>query len=419
MKSFVAHDMRSALRMVREELGEDAVILSNRRVAAGIELLAAAEMPTALPPSAPVAPAPAQTAAPKPAAPKPARPVAAARAVESEPLVAPRARQDDPGFWHMQQELRSMRDLIEKQYSNFAWQQYRARRPGGAAMWRRLQRLGLDLATVRDLMEGEAAFAADAAAVDTATGDTADARLAWQQLMTQLTADIPVWQRDLVAAGGIFAFIGPTGAGKTTTIGKLAARYVLERGNADIALISTDSYRIGAHEQLRTLSRILNVPCRIVGAGRDLASTLFELRHCRLVLIDTAGLNARAPELRAQLDTIDALGERARCLQVLAANSQQQALAVAQRTYRTANLAGCVLTKIDEAGSLGEVISLLINNRLALAYMADGQSIPGDIAPGDAKRLVAQAIALAKQAEGDEERLAEAFATLRTGTEKA
>jgi len=337
----------------------------------------------------------------------PARPAAIARAVDNEAAPAG-SRQDDAAWSQMQQELRSMRDLIEKQYSNFAWQQYRVQQPGGAAMWRRLQRLGLDLATVRNLMEGEAAFAAEAS----------DARLAWQQLMAQLKADIPAWQNDLVAGGGIFAFVGPTGAGKTTTIGKLAARYVLERGNADIALISTDSYRIGAHEQLRTLSRILNVPCRIVGPGRDLASALFELRHCRLVLIDTAGLNARAPELRAQLAAIDALGERAHCLQVLAANSQQQALQVAQRTYRTGNLAGCVVTKIDEAGSLGEIISLLINNRVPLAYMADGQSIPGDIAPGDPKKLVTQAIALAKQAESDEERLAEAFAVRRTGTEK-
>jgi len=417
MKSFVAHDMRSALRMVREELGEDAVILSNRRVAAGIELVAAAEMPNTAPAvaklagaSVPAVAAPVAVASgvdtsgvDTPAARQP-RQKPAAVTVDHSPFehsaAPPRSRQEEGGLWQMQQELRSMRDLIEQQYSNFAWQQYRVEQPGGAAMWRRLQRLGLDLATVRELMEGEAAFAADAA----------NARLAWQQLMGQLTASIPTWQQDLVAGGGVYAFVGPTGAGKTTTIGKLAARYVLERGNTDIALITTDSYRIGAHEQLRTLSRILNVPCRILGAGRDLATVLHELRHCRLVLIDTAGLNARAPELRGQLAMIEALGERANCLQVLAANSQQQALVNAQRTYRTSNLAGCVLTKLDEAGSLGEVISLLVSQRLPLAYMADGQAIPGDIAPGDPKRLVAQAIALAKQAECDEERLADAFA---------
>jgi flagellar biosynthesis protein FlhF len=403
--------MRSALRMVREELGEDAVILSNRRVANGIELLAAADMPPPPPPSAPVrdnalvresrlvrtgAPA-LETVESR------AEAMDARNAAADYPGTAARTqRSDDGGWYQMQQELRSMRDLIEQQYSNFAWQQYRSQRPAQAAMCRRLQRLGLDVNTVTELLEQ-----AERNGVD-----LKNSKVAWQALMAQLSARIPATQ-DLLKEGGVFAFVGPSGAGKTTTIAKLAARYVLEHGNADIALITTDSYRIGAHEQLRTLSRILNVPCKVSNSGRDLANILYELRHCRLILIDTAGLNAKAPELREQLAVIDALGERAHCLQVLAANSQQQSLQAAQRAYHTGNLAGCILTKLDEAGSLGESISLLINSRLPLAYMADGQAIPGDIAVADAKLLVTKAIALAKQVECDEERLAEAFSARR------
>jgi flagellar biosynthesis protein FlhF len=372
--------MRSALRKVREELGEDAVILSNRRVPGGIELMAATEMPPPPPPRIAV-----PVAAPT-----------AAGAVER----AEAAPRDDGGWWQMQQELRSMRDLIEQQYSSFAWQQYRAQQPAQAAMWRRLQRLGLAAGTVRELLESSAEAALD----------LRNPKTAWQQLMSRLSARIAVPEQDPVAAGGVFVFIGPTGAGKTTTIAKLAARHVLEHGNAGIALVTTDSYRIGAHEQLRTLARILNVPCKVVGAQQDLGGALYDLRHCRLVLIDSAGLNAQAPELRAQLAAIDALGERARCLQVLAANSQQQVLRAAQRSYRTANLSGCVLTKLDEAGSLGESISLLIDSALPLVYVAGGQAIPGDIERANPKALVARAIDLAKQAECDEQRLAEAFA---------
>jgi flagellar biosynthesis protein FlhF len=421
MKSFVATDMRTALRMVREALGEDAVILSNRRVAAGIELVAASEMP---PEPVPVN---------KPQAPRATRDDvadnsadrfrdnlrdggAAARAYGDANSYANsytnRYADDAPadhrngGWWQMQQELRSMRDLMEQQYSNFSWQQYRAQRPAQAAMWRRLQRLGLDAGVVRQLLE-EPGSDQRSADKDRSANDT------WQHLMAGLSARIPVAATDLVAQGGVFAFVGPTGAGKTTTIAKLAARYVLEHGNTEVALITTDSYRIGAHEQLRTLSRILNIPCKIVGSQLDLGTALYELRQCRLVLIDTAGFNMRAPELQQQLAMLSALGERVQCLQVLAVNSQQQLLKTAHRTYRPTNLVGCIFTKLDEAGSLGEALSLLIETGVPLAYVADGQAIPGDIVVAQAKTLVGKTIALAKQIDCDEEQLAQAFAGQR------
>lgn len=391
MKSFIAADMRSALRMVREALGEDAVILSNRRVPQGIELVAAADMPP-LPPRVEVA----------------AAPDAAAGYAAVDPYAnAQRPRQTqsssgDAGWGQMQQELRAMRDMIEQQYSNFSWQQYRTQQPAQAAMWRRLQRLGLNGELVRELLEKPRA--------NSEKNAEKNANETWQQLMAELSADIPVCDGDLIANGGVFAFVGPTGAGKTTTIGKLAARYVLDQGNADIALITTDSYRIGAHEQLRTLSRILNVPCKFVSGQRDLAAVLYEVRHCKLVLIDTAGLNARAPEFARQMAQLEALGEGVQCVQVLAANSQQQALKTAHKMYRTENMAGCIFTKLDEAGSLGECISLLLDSGLPLAYLADGQEIPGALAIGTGKALVTQAIALAKQNESNEAELAEVFA---------
>jgi flagellar biosynthesis protein FlhF len=389
MKSFIAADMRTALRLVREEFGEDAVILSNRRVPQGIELVAATEMP------------------PAPPVRSEARPIAAPAAPAEEFAFddTPRERRGggDAGWWQMQQELRAMRELIAQQYTNFSWQQYRAQQPAQAAMWRRLQRLGLDIGVMRELLDEQGANAT----VDASANET------WQALMNKLSARIPVCDSDIVADGGVFAFVGPTGAGKTTTIGKLAARYVLDHGNADIALVTTDSYRIGAHEQLRTLSRILNIPCKIVSAQRDLGSVLYELRHCKLVLIDTAGLNNVAPELRQQVEMLDALGDRVQTLLVLAANSQQQAQRAAQRAYRTANLTGCILTKLDEAGSLGESISTLIAGGVPLAYTTDGQAIPGDIAVAVGKTLVGKAIVLAKQNECNEEQLAQAFAAQR------
>jgi flagellar biosynthesis protein FlhF len=161
---------------------------------------------------------------------------------------------------------------------------------------------------------------------------------------------------------------------------------------------------------LGTLSRILNVPCKFVSGQRDLAAVLYEVRHCKLVLIDTAGLNVRAPEFARQMAQLETLGERVQCVQVLAANSQQQALQAAHKMYRTENMAGCIFTKLDEAGSLGECISLLLDSGLPLAYLADGQDIPGALAVGTGKVLVTQAIALAKQNECNESELAQVFA---------
>jgi flagellar biosynthesis protein FlhF len=232
--------------------------------------------------------------------------------------------------------------------------------------------------------------------------------------MKKLSEALPVIGRDLVSDGGTFAFVGPSGAGKTTTIGKLAARYVLDHGPADVALVTMDSFRIGAHEQLRTLARILNVPFKIVGNPQALAGVLYELRHIKLILIDTAGLNARAPELKQQLAALHALGDRVQCVQVLPANAHQTTLKLANEAYRTGNLSACVLTKVDEVGSLGEALSQLILSSLPLAYIADGQNIPGDLAQADARTLIGKAIEMAKNADGDEARLAQAFSGLRT-----
>jgi flagellar biosynthesis protein FlhF len=408
MKNFVAADMRTALRMVREALGDEAVILASRRVPGGIELLASAEMPA--PPPASVAQGPAAVVVPAAMAGADGAAADSAPGGEfEEPAREPRgaSSHSDNAWWQMQQELRSMRDLMESQLSRLAWQQYRAQRPADAAMWRRLQRLGLDADIVNALLQSQNDDPRVKAGL-------VPARERWQRLMAALASRLPVLD-DPVARSGIFAFVGPTGAGKTTTIGKLAARHVLAHGNADIALVTLDSFRIGAHEQLRTLGRILNVPVRVASRPAELGNVLYELRHCKLVLIDTAGLGTSSPALQEQLAALDGLGDRLQVLQVLAANSQRQSLQAASRSYRTANLAGCVVTKLDEAASLGEAISLAIVERMPLAYVANGQSIPHDLALADAKQLIAKMIALAKQIETDEMQLAAAFASAAAG----
>ncbi|MGB1239149.1 MAG: flagellar biosynthesis protein FlhF, partial [Pseudomonadales bacterium] len=119
-----------------------------------------------------------------------------------------------------------------------------------------------------------------------------DVNKAWRRALAKLVDMVPVFKQDFILRSGMIAFVGPTGVGKTTTIGKLAAKYVLENGSAGVALVTTDSYRIAAHEQLKTYGRILDVPVRVVDENNSLADVLASLKNKRLVLIDTAGLGS-------------------------------------------------------------------------------------------------------------------------------
>ncbi len=219
--------------------------------------------------------------------------------------------------------------------------------------------------------------------------------VAWRESLARLSRLIPVNNKDPIAAGGVFAFVGPTGVGKTTTIAKLASRYVLENGLGKVALITTDTYRVGAHDQLKALGRILSVPVRVVDQERSLAQTVASLRNFPLILIDTAGFRQGDPLRKEQDAALDACPGVQRIL-TLACNSQVQTLKASAHAYGSASLAGCVLTKIDETASLGEALGVMIERNLPVLYSTDGQGIPKDIAPASAATLVAKSVALLK-----------------------
>lgn len=218
---------------------------------------------------------------------------------------------------------------------------------------------------------------------------------AWRDALALLTRQLGSDQSDPIQRGGVFAFVGPTGVGKTTTIAKLAARYVLEHGLGKVALITTDTYRVGAHDQLRSLGRILNVPVRVVDQERSLPTVIASLKNFPLVLIDTAGFRQGDPLLKEQEALLDACPGVERIL-VLASNSQMQTLKASAHAYAGGKIKGCILTKLDECGSLGEALGVLIQQRLPVLYCASGQAIPSDITVGSAAGLVAKTVAIAK-----------------------
>jgi flagellar biosynthesis protein FlhF len=424
VKRFFAADMRIAMKMVRDELGADAVIIGNRRVAGGVELTAVLDYPMQ---SAPAAnkPNPALeaelrktqarlanahaelSAAPrakmqdrqlvdeKPAAvsiPQPAAVAEAAAAVDSRAIEA------------MQSELHGLRELIEVQLGSIAWGQEQSRRPQQAGLWRRLQRLGLPAELSRSLLEKVAGIT--------------EPRQAWRMVLAYLAQAIKVSKTEPLEEGGVIALVGPAGVGKTTTLAKLAARYVLKYGAQNIALVSMDNYRIGAQEQLKTLGRILDVPVLQIDPSQSLSKTLAPLARKRVILIDTAGLPASDPTLRMQLEALSDRGVKSKNYLVLAATSQSQVLKAAWHNYRRCGLAGCILTKLDEAGSLGDVLGLTISQHLPIAYLADGPRIPDDLHLPRSHQLVSRAVSLQSGEEPSEETMADMFAGLYNGSSR-
>ncbi|SEG58148.1 flagellar biosynthesis protein FlhF [Marinobacterium lutimaris] len=220
---------------------------------------------------------------------------------------------------------------------------------------------------------------------------------AWRNSLARLADSIPVVGEELIERGGMLAFLGPTGVGKTTTIGKLAARYVLQHGSSSLALVTTDCFRIAAHEQLKTFGRILDVPVRVVDENHSLDEVLQSLKGKRLVLIDTAGMNARDPSGQLQLEMLESVSVRVKKLLVLSCSSQRQLLESAWQTYSALGLHGCVLSKMDESGSLGEALTLAVEKQLPVAYVADGQKIPDDIGLARRHDLVSRAVVTAQR----------------------
>jgi flagellar biosynthesis protein FlhF len=451
IKRFVAADMRQAMREVREEQGPDAVILSTRRMDEGIEIIAAVDFDEALvreaarhgaplhveertprlmaatptAEAAPLAPvhddavsaaprrenAPALIAVPSPpnaAKADHAEQAAAFPAMASQgdkesvaydpsapvhPLLE-RAVQDTA---RVRAELGSLRDLLETQLSSLVWNDMERRQPMRARVLREMTRLGIEPDVARQL--------ADDLPV------AINAEQARYLPLGMLSRSLAISRHDQSERTGVTALVGPTGVGKTTTIAKLAARAVMRHGASQVALVSTDHYRIGAAAQLEHYGRLLGVRVYPAYDADSLRQVLELLRGCHTVLVDTAGVAGGDPRLAQQLDVLSNAGDLRACL-VLAANAQASSLDEAVRSYLPLKPHACILTKLDEAPSLGGALSVVIRHKLPLDYITDGQRVPEDIAAADARVLVcraAQALKSNNVAAADDELMAERF----------
>jgi flagellar biosynthesis protein FlhF len=385
IKRFVAKSMREAIRQVREEQGPDAVILSNRRVPGGVEVVAATDYDAALAQQAlrqqaPVPPPAPSTPPDRPRRSGPARTPAEAvapAAPAAAPAPAPAAAAE---LAQMQREIGSMRRLLEQQLSGLVWSEMKRSHPRRAAMLRALANMGIDADLAR--------LIADDMPEQEQSGAT---RLLPQALLARR---IPVGPADPILEGGVVALVGPTGVGKTTTIAKLAARFASYNRPRDIALVTLDHYRIGAQEQLYSYGRLLGVPVHNVGHDQDLGAVLDQLSDRKLVLVDTAGMSQRDRILTRQIERLGELGGRVHSYVVLAADAGNPDDVV--RRFAAVRPAGCLLTKMDETTSLGPALSAVIRHQLPLSYIAHGQRVPEDLYLAQADRLVLCAVQMAR-----------------------
>jgi flagellar biosynthesis protein FlhF len=395
IQRYLAKDMRGALAQVREQLGSDAVILSSGRVGDEVEVVAAIDFESQREtlesdpsPRTPATIAGRDTirkvdfAKSKRASSQLSPEVAQFGSHEDD---APQARESAAGETSLADEVKGMRRMLEAQLATLTWNDLSRRSPLQAAMLKELARLGLSNELSQSL----------ARKIPENLNFTAARRFALATISRTIQVTGDRWLEE----GGRVAFAGPAGAGKTTLIAKLAARWVLRHGPRRIALVSADAVRIGAHEQMHMLGRLLGVTAHTVYDIAELPDLLAGLAGQRLVLIDTAGASPRDPELARRLRLLHQMqgngGTRLESAIVLPASTQAGSIDEVLNRFALAQPTAVCITKVDEAVSLGGILSALVRTKLPAAYVSDGQRVPEDLVPARSHSLVARAVDIA------------------------
>ncbi len=414
VQKFTAPTAREALRKVRDALGPDAVILSNRPLDGVVEILALANddmasLSAPAPHSEMAQPRPQLDLAPPTFTPR-AQPQQAQYQSQPQPQYQPQAPVQAPlesfdmgrmssmmaaALAHakesataemsgMMNEIRAMRGQMESQLAELSWGATTQREPHKAAVLRTLLGAGFSASLARYLIEKLPA------------GKDAADSVRWVQSVLKRNLTTMRNEDEILEKGGVFALVGPTGVGKTTSTAKLAARCVMRHGPEKLALITTDAYRIGAHEQLRIYGKILGVIVHSVKDEADLRIALKELKNKHTVLIDTVGVSQRDQMVTEQVAMLSSSGANVQRLLCLNATSTNETLNEVVRAYQGSGLAGCIMTKLDEAATLGNVLDVVIRQKLNLFYISNGQRVPEDLHLADSGYLVDRAFKLVR-----------------------
>ncbi|NNM82087.1 MAG: flagellar biosynthesis protein FlhF [Burkholderiales bacterium] len=352
VRKFRGATAREVLRKVKETLGPDALILSNRPVADGVEItaIASAEEVEFIPQQVRESPPP-------------------QKPVQSTPVE----------MAEVMEEIRRMRSLLEEQLAGFAWSDLSRREPMKLLAMKKLLGAGFSPKLSRQMTDKMPNFPSERESLE------------WLKTAVGRNVNVANPETDIVDRGGVYAIVGPTGVGKTTTTAKLAARCVVRHGADKLALVTTDSYRIGAHEQLRIYGRILGVPVHAIKEAADLNLILNELKDKHLVLIDTIGMSQKDQKVIDQVAMLSGCEMDVERILLINATSGGDTLDDVVRAYRGSGLGGCILTKVDEAIGIGASLDVILRHKMVLHFIANGQRVPEDIHPANAKYLVERA----------------------------
>jgi flagellar biosynthesis protein FlhF len=299
----------------------------------------------------------------------------------------------------MADEIKDLRRLLETQLASLAWNDLNRQAPVRARLLRELSKLGVDSSLAAEL--------ADEVPADLGSQE------AMRFLVRRFGERLPLVDWDMADTGGIFAVVGPTGVGKTTSIAKIAARFILRHSVDELGLVSTDTYRIGARQQLLNFARIMRAPMHVAENAHDLRRVLDGFANKKLVPIDTAGMSQRDVRLANQFATLKVEGHHVRTVLALSAGADRGCLAEAVNVFKATSPEALIVTKLDETTAFGGILSLAIRSGLPLAYLSDGQRVPEDLHRAAPKRfwLLHNALKLSASASisPDENELADKF----------
>ena len=404
IQRYVAPDMRNAMNLIKKEQGPDAVILSNRKVHNGIEVITALDydeelMKRAFGEKRQSSEKTSQTSrqeidrenlsktpAQRQSSDTPVKKTRVTKQAKDNQPAAKMAWSQDPALVSMRQELKSMKQTLEQHLESVKWNEVSHANPHANKVLENLKLMGID---------AQLAIEVVAQLPESMPTNTAPTE-ALRQALLILADMIPVDDTPLDMEG-IVAFVGPTGVGKTATISKLAARYTPIYGSHNIALVSTDDAKIGAYEQLKIFGQIFGIPVYKACGDRELKQLLGQLNKKRLILIDTQGFCQNNTALPRQLASLSKLGSRITTYLTLSADMQPLMMAEAISVYRNFLLSGVIFTKLDEAVEYGSFLSVVINHHLPLIQISDGQQVPDSLKNIDARHLVSRMVKRAKQ----------------------
>lgn len=405
IKRYFAADTRKALRLVRDELGPDAIIISNRSVDGGVEILAAEDFDDELAQqgevdtrsavevsTAPVTPTrnDASAATEQPRQPQPTAASKDEVMTSDVILKALKKKKPAPGktdtreselISTMRDELAQLRGMMENQFSVLSQGQWSQHSPIRNDLLQQLTRIGLSPTLASKLVSS------------LKNAEQLTPQVATRDMLALLTATIRVNHQSILEQRGAVALIGPAGTGKTTTIAKLTSQFVRRHGNKNIILLSADIHRIGAHEQLMAYGKLFDVPVLRARDDQEIRQIIHAVGSNSLVLIDTGSLTPRNLQAPDTIPTMQPdLGIRNYL--VLPATSQTPVLEKIVSSFRNQPLAGAMITKVDEALNLGGALTAIINGALPVAYWSDGLDVNSHLYQATAKHLVAKAVTM-------------------------